>query len=54
MSDMAFCPSPNVRTTSDNGRLSPDDTALASACFQGRRVAEVAQQYQAGVAAIRE
>lgn len=40
--------------TSDNGRLSPDETALASARFQGRRVAEVAQQYQAGVAAIRD
>lgn len=37
--------------TSDNGRLSPDDTALEAARFQGRRVVEIAAQFNAGVAA---
>lgn len=40
--------------TSDNGRLSPDDTARAAARFQGRRVADVAQQFVAGVAAVQD
>jgi NAD(P)H dehydrogenase (quinone) len=34
--------------TSNNGQLRPDDTALAAARFQGRRVAEVAAQFMAG------
>ena len=31
--------------TSNNGALNPDETALASARFQGRRVAELAAQF---------
>ena len=34
--------------TSNNGALKPDETALASARFQGRRVAELAAQFLAG------
>ena len=34
--------------TSNNGALRPDETALASARFQGRRVAELAAQFNAG------
>lgn len=34
--------------TSNNGQLRPDETALAAARFQGRRVAEVAAQFRAG------
>ncbi len=34
--------------TSNNGQLRPDETALAAARFQGRRVAEVAAQFLAG------
>ena len=34
--------------TSNNGALRPDETALASARFQGRRVAELAAQFIAG------
>lgn len=34
--------------TSNNGTLKPDETALASARFQGRRVAEVAGHFVAG------
>jgi NAD(P)H dehydrogenase (quinone) len=34
--------------TSNNGALEPDETALASARFQGRRVAELAAQFNAG------
>jgi len=34
--------------TSNNGALKPDETALASARFQGRRVAELAGQFIAG------
>lgn len=34
--------------TSNNGALKPDETALASARFQGRRVAELAAQFTAG------
>ena len=37
--------------TSDNGRLSPDETALASARFQGKRVVDVATRFHADVAA---
>jgi NAD(P)H dehydrogenase (quinone) len=37
-----------VSFTSQNGTVKPDDTALASARFQGKRVAEVAGQFQAG------
>ncbi|HEX8272449.1 MAG TPA: NAD(P)H:quinone oxidoreductase [Longimicrobiaceae bacterium] len=37
--------------TSANGTLPPDEAALASARFQGRRLAEVTQQYLAGAAA---
>ncbi len=40
--------------TSDNGRLAPDEVALAAARFQGRRVVEVAQQFQAGIAAVHD
>lgn len=36
---------------SDNGRLSPDETALASARFQGKRVVDVATRFHADVAA---
>jgi NAD(P)H dehydrogenase (quinone) len=34
--------------TSNNGALKPDETALASARFQGRRVAELAAHFIAG------
>jgi NAD(P)H dehydrogenase (quinone) len=34
--------------TSNNGTLKPDETALASARFQGRRVTELAGQFVAG------
>ena len=34
--------------TSNNGALKPDETALAAARFQGRRVAELAAQFVAG------
>ena len=34
--------------TSNNGALKPDETALASAQFQGRRVAELAAQFVDG------
>jgi hypothetical protein len=34
--------------TSNNGALKPDETALASARFQGRRVAELAAQFVDG------
>lgn len=34
--------------TSNNGALKPDETALASARFQGRRVAEIAAKFAAG------
>jgi len=34
--------------TSNNGTLKPDETAVAAARFQGRRVAEVAAQFVAG------
>jgi NAD(P)H dehydrogenase (quinone) len=34
--------------TSNNGTLKPDETALASARFQGRRVTELAAQFVAG------
>ena len=34
--------------TSNNGALKPDETALASARFQGRRVAELAAQFVNG------
>jgi NAD(P)H dehydrogenase (quinone) len=34
--------------TSNNGTLKPDETALAAARFQGRRVAELAAQFIAG------
>jgi NAD(P)H dehydrogenase (quinone) len=34
--------------TSNNGTLKPDETALASAHFQGRRVTELATQFIAG------
>jgi NAD(P)H dehydrogenase (quinone) len=37
-----------VSFTSNNGALKPDETALAAARFQGRRVAEVAAQFVAG------
>jgi NAD(P)H dehydrogenase (quinone) len=33
---------------SDNGQSRPDETALSSARFQGRRVAEIAAQFTAG------
>ena len=36
---------------SDNGRLSPDETALASARFQGKRVVDVATRFHADVGA---
>lgn len=34
--------------TSNNGALKPDETALAAARFQGKRVAELAAQFVAG------
>lgn len=34
--------------TSDNGKLKPDEVALAAARFQGKRVAELAAQFLAG------
>jgi NAD(P)H dehydrogenase (quinone) len=34
--------------TSNNGQLDPDETALAAAGFQGKRVAEVASQFLNG------
>ncbi|HEX6292275.1 MAG TPA: NAD(P)H:quinone oxidoreductase [Herpetosiphonaceae bacterium] len=34
-----------VSFTSNNGELSPDDTALAAARFQGRRVAEITARF---------
>ena len=34
--------------TSNNGELKPDETALAAARFQGKRVTEVARQFIAG------
>lgn len=34
--------------TSENGKLKPDEVALAAARFQGRRVAELAAQFLAG------
>ncbi len=34
--------------TSNNGQLDPDETALAAARFQGKRVAEVASQFLNG------
>ena len=34
--------------TSNNGELKPDETALAAARFQGKRVTEVARQFLAG------
>jgi len=34
--------------TSNNGALKPDETAIAAARFQGRRVAELATQFVAG------
>ena len=34
--------------TSNNGTIKPDETALAAARFQGRRVAELANQFVAG------
>lgn len=34
--------------TSNNGELEPDETALAAARFQGKRVTEVARQFIAG------
>lgn len=37
-----------VSFTSNNGELSPDETALAAARFQGRRVVEVATRLLAG------
>lgn len=37
-----------VSFTSNNGQLKPDETALAAARFQGRRVTEVARQFLAG------
>jgi NAD(P)H dehydrogenase (quinone) len=37
-----------VSFTSNNGTLKPDETALASARFQGRRVTELAGQFVAG------
>lgn len=37
--------------TSDNGRLRPDETALASARHQGRRVAELTARFVAGAEA---
>jgi len=39
--------------TSQNGTVEPDDTALAAARFQGRRVAEVAAHFAAGRGAAR-
>jgi NAD(P)H dehydrogenase (quinone) len=38
--------------TSNNGGLRPDETALAAARFQGRRVAELAAQFVAGRKAV--
>lgn len=37
-----------VSFTSNNGQLDPDETALASARFQGKRVAEVTAQFLKG------
>jgi NAD(P)H dehydrogenase (quinone) len=37
-----------VSFTSNNGALKPDETALAAARFQGKRVAEIAAQFVAG------
>lgn len=37
-----------VSFTSNNGQLDPDETALAAARFQGKRVAEVAAQFLKG------
>lgn len=37
-----------ISFTSQNGTVKPDETALAGARFQGRRVAEVAAQFLAG------
>ncbi len=34
-----------VSFTSNNGQLDPDETAVAAARFQGKRVAEVAEQF---------
>jgi multimeric flavodoxin WrbA len=34
--------------TSNNGALKPDETALAAARFQGKRVTELASQFIAG------
>lgn len=34
--------------TSNNGELEPDETALAAARFQGKRVTEIAKQFLAG------
>jgi NAD(P)H dehydrogenase (quinone) len=38
--------------TSNNGALKPDETALAAARFQGKRVAELAAQFVAGRKAV--
>lgn len=38
-----------VSFTSNNGQLKPDETALAAARFQGKRVAEVTAQFLAGL-----
>jgi NAD(P)H dehydrogenase (quinone) len=40
-----------VSFTSNNGELDPDETALAAARFQGRRVAEVTAQFLRGASA---
>lgn len=37
-----------VSFTSNNGTLKPDETAMAAARFQGKRVAEIAAQFLAG------
>ena len=37
-----------VSFKSDNGQTRPDETALGAARFQGRRVAEIAAQFNAG------
>jgi NAD(P)H dehydrogenase (quinone) len=37
-----------VSFKSDNGQTRPDETALSAARFQGRRVAEIAAQFNAG------
>lgn len=41
-----------VSFTSNNGELKPDETALAAARFQGKRVAEIAAQFLKGRGAI--